>query len=376
MAHKNGEMLFPLVDRDATGNATKLAGVLYANTASGETAAVYLGDDGKPTKAILGSYILLYSNWSTDGRTVDIAKIYTPTSYIELFKGVNINANLAAYDVGSATAKAERLNFSSVATPASYTCYPHCGSDTENLAEVLRIAGYAIEVTACGTLIPISLGAAVLPCAGTIVSTTLLAAGDEPWLQNLGDVAEVLNFLNYVECASGSLLECPGPALDLGSRALRAIDKISSENTGIAWTANEALIDPNRPSGIYQLGGGLPSCPAAYQCSPGTFQPCYHGLRQCSASCEWSVCVNKCGDGLCDTTIAGENSTNCPSDCQAFCGDGICAPGETTTCPSDCQVNSCCVSTGNCPSETPYECPGECCCCGWGSVCSASYVCS
>ncbi|MBN2560471.1 MAG: hypothetical protein JXQ75_06035, partial [Phycisphaerae bacterium] len=44
-----------------------------------------------------------------------------------------------------------------------------------------------------------------------------------------------------------------------------------------------------------------------------------------------------CGDGVCD---AGEDSTNCPQDCEAggpVCGDGVCDAGEdSTNCPEDC----------------------------------------
>jgi len=77
-----------------------------------------------------------------------------------------------------------------------------------------------------------------------------------------------------------------------------------------------------------------------------------------------------CGDGICDAE-AGE-LTSCPEDCPVTCGDGICniSGGEQQSCPEDCPEVQCCIDTGGCPTETLYECPGNCCCCPWGARCT------
>lgn len=382
MVDKNGEMLLPLVDRDASGNATKITGALYTNNVSGTSAVVYLGDDGMPTKTVMGDYILLFSNWSADGKTVDIAKIYTPTNYIEVFKGVSVNASSAAFQSVSVATKVAS-NRNSISTKA--TCFPVCDTNTKNLAELLKIAGLGISLGTCGIATTVSLGAMALPCIGVIVSTASLVVGNETWLGNLESTERILGTVDVFQCALLPVLLDPVPcysvALDLSSRTLNLLDKTLDENSGLVTTANIFLSDPSQPSGVVQQGGGLPSCPDdTYECTPGgamSYLPCYpDGVRQCGASCTWGPCVGVCGDGICDTSIAGENSTNCPSDCHTVCGDSVCAAGEEISCPQDCQLNSCCVSTNDCPSETPYECGSGCCCCGWGSVCTANHVCS
>lgn len=39
------------------------------------------------------------------------------------------------------------------------------------------------------------------------------------------------------------------------------------------------------------------------------------------------------------------------------------------------QVDDCCVQTNGCPSEEPYYCPGDCCCCPMGAVCGPENHC-
>ena len=86
-----------------------------------------------------------------------------------------------------------------------------------------------------------------------------------------------------------------------------------------------------------------------------------------------------CGDGICDPDL-GESTITCPGDCPLTCGDGFCnvAGGELQSCPQDCPQSQCCIDTNGCPPETPYECPGACCCCPWGQTCcwtAAGWVC-
>ena len=87
-----------------------------------------------------------------------------------------------------------------------------------------------------------------------------------------------------------------------------------------------------------------------------------------------------CYDG--DELVA---DCECPSPCDdvspSTCGNGSCEVGETTeNCFSDCSagngVNQCCLATDNCPSEGPFDCPGDCCCCGFGEICGEDFLCT
>jgi len=82
----------------------------------------------------------------------------------------------------------------------------------------------------------------------------------------------------------------------------------------------------------------------------------------------------------CDTVSPTACSTVNVTDC---CGNGSCEVGETTeNCPGDCSdgdgYNTCCYETNDCPSELPDSCPGSCCCCGYGEVCTqdGTHVCT
>lgn len=363
MVDKNGESLLPMVERDADGNATGLTGATWTDS-DGNSVTVYLDANGKPTKTVMGNYVLLFSNWSEDGTTVDIAKVYTTNNYIEVYKSVSVSANIAARSKSLMGAKS--------------TCFPACDTDTKNLAELLKFAGLGISLGACGVATTVSLGAMALPCAGVIVTTASVLTSDETWLGNLDKTGNILTAIDFFKCGLADAESCVSLAIDVSSRTLDLADKVLSDNSTLTTTAETFLINPNQESAVIQEGTGLPTCTDSYQCNPNTYMPCYpEGVKQCSSSCTWGTCNHEtCGDGTCDATYAGETSTSCPSDCQTVCGDGVCAAGEESSCSSDCQVNSCCVSTGNCPSEMPYDCPGSCCCCGSGSVCTANSVCS
>lgn len=91
------------------------------------------------------------------------------------------------------------------------------------------------------------------------------------------------------------------------------------------------------------------SCGKSYTCpSPNEFD-CFACASPCAGTPE------TCGNGSCDLT---ETVENCASDCATGLG-----------------VNVCCMENNNCPSETPTNCPGDCCCCGLGEVCGAGEIC-
>jgi len=112
-----------------------------------------------------------------------------------------------------------------------------------------------------------------------------------------------------------------------------------------------------------------------------------------AASCILNACSSvedpevgdRCFDNRCNAFFdCGGNNCDCASPCDetspATCGNGSCEVGENTSnCYADCSegagVNQCCLQNNNCPSETPTDCPGSCCCCGLGEVCGEGNLC-
>jgi len=372
MVGKGGEMLLPIVDRDASGNATKVTGALYMNNDTGTSAVVYLGDDGKPTKTVMGDYILLFSNWSANGTTVDIAKIYTPTNYIEVFKGVSVNANIAAKE-------AKRKVSSDI---AQMTCLPKCGNDTKTLAELVKVAGLGISLGLCVPATTLSLGAMAIPCAGLVVSTASFVMGDEAWLGIQGMEAGFLA-MDTAQCIGANVASCVSTFLGVGSQILDIYGKELVNNSNLVNTASLFVSDPNQHSGVVQQGGGLPSVPSGeYECTPGGamhYVPCLlAGVRECQNDYTWGPCMcdgSLCGSQTCTYTYSDWSacqpdntqtrtvisssppgcvgtpvlSQSCTYTHTPVCGDGICdAPGgeNSINCPSDCGSSSSCGGSG------------------------------
>lgn len=74
-----------------------------------------------------------------------------------------------------------------------------------------------------------------------------------------------------------------------------------------------------------------------------------------------------CGYTLNYVCECDENYSNCPSDCSALCGNGVCDSGENeygkiTSCPEDCgQCSTCGAPSFICdPGETSCNCPSDC----------------
>ena len=368
MLGKSGEILAAMTETDGSGNVIGLTGAVWVDI-NGGSVTVYLGDDGLPTKAVIGDFILLFSNWDMDAQTVDVAKVYTPTGYIEIFKGVDISSVS-----GNLAAKLYAAN-----EVVKDTCFPTCETDLKNLSELLKVAGLGLSLGGCAVATTVSLGAAALPCAGLLVGTASILVGDEWWLNNLDVAGDILFATDIFGCATGDVGSCVSVAVEDAARVGDIADRALNSNDTLVNNANIFLTNPATPSGVADGGSGAPpSCASTGECSPGSFVPCWEGVKQCGADCTWGTCYEPCGDGVCDPAT-GENNTVCPSDCPLVCGDGLCNvnDGETTSnCPVDCSVNSCCVSTGNCPSEQPYECPGSCCCCPSGQTCNEQSICS
>jgi hypothetical protein len=286
MVNTNGEMLLPMVARDASGNATQITGALWSN-ASGGSAAVYVDSNGLPTQAIMGDFILLYSNWNTSAHTADIALIYTPTNYISVFKGISvekISSHVAA-----------KLRASNESNTSTDWCWPTCSSDAENSAQAVKAASEIIDTALCGGSIFCTvttgtcLGFVAPACAGMIVGAASLVDGNEPWVQSASDVSDAMGVLG---CASLDPLDCTTAALDVEGQIFDVMAATQNNSSALIATGDAYLTNATTPSGVVQNGSGLPSFPSTFQCTPGTYAPCYPDnlVTQCSANGVWGSC--------------------------------------------------------------------------------------
>ena len=348
MVSKSGEVLLPIVERDTSGNPVKITGALYINGEFGTSVLVYVDDNGKPTKAFIGDFIFLFSNWSKDGKTVDIAMIYTPTNYIEIFRGVNVNTSLSVTLSPSAVTKV--ICDKSSKYPQAI-CFPNCDTPAKNWEEGFKIAGTAISYIGCLTASPI-LVAISCPAMAISVASLALYAMDEKWY-GIEALKAIFTDLDIVRCVlKKDVLSCVQFIASLGEKFFEFYNILEEKNREPIETASSFLFGSYAWQGIVQAGGGLPKVPQGkyYECTPGGashYMPCLlGGVRECQDDYTYGPCLcdngtrlcEPCGDGNCNR-FQGENSINCPSDCKTVCGNGICESGEdSSNCRRDCET--------------------------------------
>jgi hypothetical protein len=325
--------------------------VLHGQNKESNNGDFYFDNDGRPAKAFMGDFIILYSNWSADNKTVDIAIIYTSTDYIEITRGVKVNTNSTMKNSSAFLQNFSQLttNLSNDTSRQLATCFPGCNTPTKTLAAILKIAGLGISLSSClgaalssaGTLTPL-----IIPCSGLVVSTATFLMGDESWL-GLQGLEAGFSANDGFECLGGNIWSCVSYISYVGSELLDKYNEISNkEKSYDIMAAYNALYAGN--NGIVQLGNGTPPVlPPKYECIPGgsmDWVPCLlGGARKCQPDYTYGPCMcnngttlcEYCGDGHCNK-LQGENSITCPSDCPPICGNGICEKGEKDTCPSDC----------------------------------------
>lgn len=325
MVDKDGEMLAVTVDRDAQGNATRVNGAVYTNASV--SIAVFLGPDGLPTKTVIGDFVLLFANWNLVAKTVDVAKIYADTGYIEIVRRVPIDASeLASDSTSTASQSSSSLHLDS-------TCFPKCDSVKKNIAETFKISAFILSAAACGEATAMSLGAMAIPCAGALVHAATLLAGDEAWVDD-GEQAGLV--LGAIGCTEGNPLECVSTAYGFVGAFLGTAKSLGSN--GDLTTASGALANPSVGSGIVQQGGGPPACSSSYECNPYAYMPCYpDGTKQCSASCTWGACPSPSSGGCAVTPNCGKGTHQVGCECVSNGGGG-----GGGTCPD----GSSCDSTG------------------------------
>lgn len=297
LAASTGEQLLPIVERDGAGNATAVTGAMWMN-ADGSSLVVDLDPaTGLPRKAVLGDFILLFANWTADGTTADVARIFGPTGFIEVLRGLK----LREADVPVPGRLVSRA-----------TCLPDCPSKERTQAEMLKVAGLGLSVVSCGMATAVSWGATLLPCTGAVVSAAKMATGQESWLNApLQRAGKLLGGIDILQCLGGDLSGCLSAAIDrAGSEREKAATREEAYQA-LVQAADDRLMNGEIPSGYRE--GDAPECLEFYACTPGmTLQCAGGGTKTCRGDCSWGECPGQGGGSVCTSATDGEAA------CEAY----------------------------------------------------------
>lgn len=274
MAGSDGHGMAPTVERDASGNVTKVTGFVYRLPDGGQW-SLFLGDDGMPATLVAGGLVIEFRNYRPG--LADLV-LHAPDGSSKVIEDAPIDETYAAYLrdyasqglVGCSSAKAR-----TVATEA-----PTDGKGLASAARMTEASQWRVAQWTFGTI----------GCIGSIVG--LAATG---WTG-----------IGAVGFGAMALLSCGGTAASIANEvwdnealeiATMAIDTfscatapITTPTTGIPW--------------------GYASCMALAADLAVT-----HAENQEAANQALSL---SCGDGECS---GDETCVSCPTDCGSCPGD-------------------------------------------------------
>lgn len=288
LAASTGEQLLPVVQRNDSGDPVAVTGAVWMNA---DGSALVLDLDpatGLPRKMVFGDFIVLFTNWSPDGQTADVARIYGPTGFLEV---------LRQQPLGAPTPPADGPTPPGARMMSAVTCLPHCPSKERNEAEMLKVAGLGLSLASCGLAGVASWGAMVLPCTGAVVSAARMATPEESWINApLERAARLLGGIDILQCLGGDVSGCVSAALDRASGEREKAAAREEAYQALVRAAEDRLMNGEIPSGHRE--GDPPDCLDHYACTPGLTLHCIEGgEKTCLADCTWGDCPVRSGGG-------------------------------------------------------------------------------
>jgi len=344
MVSSQGEALLPIVQRNESGQPTAVTGALWMD-GKGTSALVELDPaTGLPTRTVYGDFIVLFSNWSSDRTTVDIARIYPPTGFVEIRRQVPIQAQATT---GALTAAA--------------TCLPDCPSYEATTAELLKVTGLGLSIGTCLAAGALSWGAMLLPCTGAVVSAAKMASSEDSWLNGtLERAGKMLTGVDIVQCLGGDPGGCTSLFLDFAAKEVEKEAKVVEQAQQVVDQTEGLLRVPDGPAGIQS--GEPPDCIDRYECTPGAYLPCYpEGTKQCDTDCTWGDCpkpkpepsgMTQCSDNVptCNCShfqacVTMGASGACTGWYKTSAGNFYCASCSNCTAAAANATHACCPET-------------------------------
>lgn len=353
LVSSEGEQLLPVVTRNDLNAVTQVTGAMWLD-ANGSSAYVEIDPaTGLPSMTVFGDFILIFSNWSADHTTADVARIYGPTGYAEILRGINVweGEQQVAGEVSSAA-----------------TCLGSgCPSKERTQAEMLKVAGLAMSIGMCGFATAASWGAALLPCSGVVVSAAKLALGEESWLNAPVERAgKLLMAVDVLQCISGDVSGCVSLALDRASDERAKAATREETYQAMVQDAESRLMIGDQFSGVY--AGEAPQCMNSYQCTPGLTLNCIEGgTKTCQPDCVWGACP-KIGSGPCGLAQSGDEvckdlMKGVEAQCSAAGGHIVGWTQGKAACVSafNCWKNTCpCLLSCSLQCADDYSCTDNC----------------
>jgi inhibitor of cysteine peptidase len=223
-----------VVAADTDGNSlinkldSKALVLMKAN--SKDNIVIYYGDNNLPVKAIIGEYIILYSNWTTN--TVDLA-IISPDKTYTIKRNLQVDSSI----ISSIQNAQKSANFKSSIHSASYK------TTSADLLSELNISSDIISVGLCGVAIASSIAdaGALVPWACTSLVLKGIAALTE---SNLAPAKIAWDSTTGIIDAIGGCtdeLSCAAHLFGLGVDAINLAQTTASNNSSVINQAQNAL---------------------------------------------------------------------------------------------------------------------------------------
>ncbi len=289
----DGEQLLPIVTRNDSFEPTAVTGAVWMD-GNGSSIVVDLAPEtGLPSKVVLGDYIVLFANWNADGTVADVARVYGPTGYIEILRGVQVRE------------PEPQIETEPGVKVSAATCLPNCPSKERTQAELLKVAGLGLSIATCGLATAASWGAMLLPCSGVVVSSAKMLTSEESWLNApLERADKLLSGIDILQCITGDVSGCVSAALNRASSERQKAADREEAYQDLVQAANDRLMNGLIPSGYQE--GEQPVCIDNYACTPGLTLNCIEGgTKTCQDDCTWGNCPKMSG-GMCSFPNEGE----------------------------------------------------------------------
>lgn len=224
----NKDKSYLLVDKESSS----IGKVFFRPDPDHEGYSVFLDDGGLPERAIINDHIFLFGNFK--GNTLDIAVI-DPSGDIKIARDIESD-----YDFDDMTRKAT--------------------STTDDWRDMVKIAGMASSVAACGIGIAtavtgVGIAVAAVGCGATALMLTAELMPDEQEILGLS-AATIGAFSTALGCANTGGITCAlGVASEAGTITHAAVS-MQEENSEIINNAEEELSNVPRKMGDFAITGG------------------------------------------------------------------------------------------------------------------------
>jgi hypothetical protein len=213
-----------MTETDSSGNVTKVTGAIWISP-SGESFVVYSGDDGLPTRAVIGDYIIIFENYKLGTvNTVDVALIYPNGSYT-ITRDIVIDV--------SHFSSSQSLKTSGITTSKAVSAQRQGLS----LRDTIQWASMVLAVSGCVAAVIMSAGTASLLCAGAILSIAINLLPED----NVALEGTAVG-LGAIGCGIGDTGSCIGLVLQTTGNIMDAAQVTQTNQSSAITQAETALV--------------------------------------------------------------------------------------------------------------------------------------